>query len=93
MGIMRSGKAPIALALLAAGALAPPSAHAGISPEEARQWHPDTQAAERLAAETAARQAELEQAATRSPAALALPAGAVIVAAIVVGAAPTPRAR
>src|SRR5687767_8037225 len=49
MGLMRSGKALIVLALVAAGALVPPSAQAGISPEEARQWHPDTHAAERYA--------------------------------------------
>jgi hypothetical protein len=44
---MRSGKAVITLALVAA--LVPSSAHAGISPEEARQWHPGTEAAERYA--------------------------------------------
>lgn len=36
-------------AALAAAALAPAVSHAGISTEEARQWHPDTQAAERYA--------------------------------------------
>jgi hypothetical protein len=46
---MRSGKALIFIALVAGGAVAPPLAHAGISAEEARQWHPDAEAAERYA--------------------------------------------
>ena len=42
---MRTRLLLIAIAI----AVAAPAAHAGISPEEARQWHPDTDAAERYA--------------------------------------------
>ncbi len=37
------------LTIVLAGLALAPGAHAGISPEEARQWHPDTEAAERYA--------------------------------------------
>ena len=50
MSPMRSRTALAALALALAGAtISAPGAHAGISPEEARQWHPDAGAAERYA--------------------------------------------
>jgi hypothetical protein len=45
---MRARLTLLLTVVLASLALAP-SAHAGISPEEARQWHPDSEAAERYA--------------------------------------------
>ena len=47
---MPARRSLLALAsLLGAAAVAPPAAHAAITPEEARRWHPDVQAATRYA--------------------------------------------